>query len=135
MLDSEESLISVLKKLGVTEDYVLIWGTGEAYREFLCVDDLTEACVLLMENINYKDIGELINIGTGTYIKINELADIIKKIVGFEGKIKHDPSKPDGTPRKLLDVSKARSLGWEAKISLQEGIRKTYDWYCNVQHA
>ncbi len=131
ILDSEESIISVLKKLGVTEDYVLIWGTGEVYREFLYVDDLTEACVFLMENINYQDIGELINIGTGAYIKINELADIIKEIAGFEGKIRHDPSKPDGTPKKLLDVNKIRKLKWEPKISFEEGIKKTYDWYCN----
>jgi GDP-L-fucose synthase len=131
MLDSEESLISALKKIGVTEDHVLIWGTGEVYREFLCVDDLAGACVFLMENINYQDIGEFVNIGTGAYMKINELADIIKGIAGFEGKIKHDPSKPDGTPRKHLDVNKIRRLSWEPKISFEEGIKKTYDWYCN----
>jgi GDP-L-fucose synthase len=134
ILKNVESIKKNLKKLGITKDYITLWGTGEAYREFLYVDDLAEACVYLMNHCNYRDIGEIINIGTGEDLKVKELAELVKEIVGFEGEIRHDFSKPEGTPRKLLDVSKARSLGWEAKISLREGIKKTYDWYCNVRH-
>ena len=134
ILENVESIKKSLKKLGITKDYVTLWGTGEAYREFLHVDDLADACVYLMKNCKYKDVGEIINIGIGEDLKVKELAEIVKEIVGFKGEIRHDFSKPEGTPRKLLDVSKAKSLGWEAKISLREGIRKTYDWYCNVQH-
>ncbi len=110
---------------------LITWGAGEVYREFLHVDDLANACIFLMENYDHKEIGELINIGTGEDIKIKDLAVLIKKIVGYEGEIRHDLSKPDGTPRKLLDVSKARKLGWQAKITLEEGIKRTYDWYCS----
>ena len=134
ILKNVESIKRSLKKLGITKDYVTLWGTGEACREFLHVDDLAEACVYLMRNCNYTDIGEIINIGIGEDLKIRELAELIKKIIGFGGEIRHDFSKPEGTPRKLLDVSKAKSLSWEAKISLQEGIKKTYDWYCNMRH-
>lgn len=133
IFENEQTIKNALKKLGITEDYVMLWGTGESYREFLYVDDLANACVLLIENYDYKDIGELINIGTGKDIKVKALARLIKEIVGFEGEIKHDLAKPDGTPRKLLDVSKVREVGWEAKIKIEEGIKKTYDWYCNVQ--
>jgi GDP-L-fucose synthase len=133
ILENKQTIKNGLKKLGITEDYVMLWGTGELYREFLYVDDLADACVLLMENYDYKDIGELINIGTGEDIKVKALARLIKEIAGFEGEIKHDLAKPDGTQRRLLDVSKAREVGWEAKIKIEEGIKKTYDWYCNVQ--
>ena len=85
-----------------------------------------------MKNFNYEYIGECVNIGTGEDMKINDLADVIRKVVGFDGEIKHDLSKPDGTPRKLLDVSKIIEFGWEAKTILKEGIKKTYDWYCNT---
>jgi GDP-L-fucose synthase len=108
---------------------VTLWGSGEPYREFLYVDDLADACVFLMEKHDYKDIGEFINIGTGEDIKIKNLAALIKNIVGFNGSIQHDRSKPDGTPKKLLEVSKMKSLGWSAKTSLEEGIRKTYEAY------
>lgn len=134
ILKNAESTKRHLKKLGITKDYVTLWGTGETYREFLHVDDLADACVYLMKNYSYKDIGEIINIGTGEDLKMKELAELVKEIAGFEGEIRHDFSKPEGTPRKLLDVSKTRSIGWKAKISLQDGIRKTYDWYHNVQH-
>jgi len=122
-------LISILEKVGITGKYVTLWGSGEVYREFMHVDDLADACVFLMENHDFQDIGEFINIGTGDDIKINDLAGLIKETTGFEGEIIHDLSKPDGTPRKLLDVSRMRVLGWEAKIGLQEGIKRTYDWY------
>ncbi len=106
--------------------YVEMWGTGSPKREFLFSDDLAEAVVFLMENYNHEDIGELINIGTGKDITIKELAGIIKEIIGYKGYIKWDSSKPDGTPQKLLDVTKLQKLGWKAKTGLAEGIKKTY---------
>ncbi|MFA9189685.1 GDP-L-fucose synthase family protein [Flavobacterium magnesitis] len=103
---------------------VTIWGTGSPKREFLHADDLAAACLFLMEN--YSDSG-LVNIGIGEDISILDLAILVKKIVGFEGDILTDPSKPDGTPRKLMDVSKLSGLGWKAKIDLEKGIQKVYD--------
>lgn len=103
---------------------VTIWGTGSPKREFLHADDLAAACLFLMEN--YSDSG-LVNIGIGEDISILDLAILVKKIVGFEGDILTDPSKPDGTPRKLMDVSKLSDLGWKAKIDLEKGIQKVYD--------
>lgn len=105
---------------------VTIWGTGTPRREFLHVDDLADACIFLMEHYKGTD---LINIGVGKDISIRELALLIKNIVGFSGDLIFDKSKPDGTPKKLLDVSKINSLGWKAKIGLEEGIRETYKWY------
>ena len=104
---------------------VVVWGSGTPMREFLYVDDLAEACLFLMEN--YNGI-ETVNIGTGKDVTIKELAETIKKTVGFEGKLVFDASKPDGTPRKLLDVSKINQLGWKHKIDLQQGIEKTLEW-------
>jgi GDP-L-fucose synthase len=103
---------------------VTIWGTGSPKREFLHANDLADACLFLMEN--YNDSG-LVNIGIGDDISILDLAHLVKKIVGFEGAILTDASKPDGTPRKLMDVSKLNGLGWKAKITLEEGIQKVYD--------
>jgi GDP-L-fucose synthase len=105
---------------------VEMWGTGKAKREFLHVDDLAEACVFLMNN--YSD-DEIINIGTGEDLSIKDLAGIVKRVVGYQGKIAYDTSKPDGTPRKLLDVSKIHNLGWEHKIDLEKGIEETCEWY------
>lgn len=119
----------LLEKLGITPEYLMLWGSGEPYREFLYVDDLADACIFLMGRYNYKEVGEFVNVGTGEDIKIKELASLIQKIVKYEGEIKYDLSKPDGTPRKLLDVSRLKSLGWQSKTSLEEGIRNTYDWY------
>lgn len=102
---------------------VVMWGTGTPKREFLHADDLAEACVFLMQN--YSEEG-LVNIGTGDDIAIKDLALMIKEIVGYEGEIEHDLSKPDGTPRKLMDVSKLHSLGWKHKIELKEGITEVY---------
>lgn len=103
---------------------VTIWGTGSPKREFLHADDLAEACVFLMEN--YNEAG-LVNIGVGEDISILDLAILVKKIVCFDGEILTDITKPDGTPRKLMDVSKLSSFGWKAKTSLEEGIQKVYD--------
>jgi len=108
---------------------VVVWGTGSPRREFLYVDDLADACIFLMNNYNSS---EIINIGVGKDISIKELALMVKEIVGFDGEIVFDTSKPDGTPIKLLDVSKLSSLGWQAKISLKEGIKKTYRWYTEL---
>jgi len=105
---------------------VVIWGTGSPRREFLHVDDLADACVYLMKTYDGR---EIINIGVGEDLTIRELAEIIAGIIGFKGKLRFDTSKPDGTPQKLLDVSRLNSLGWHAKISLEEGIRQTYNWY------
>ena len=103
---------------------VILWGTGTPRREFLHVDDLADACVFLMQNYNEDKI---VNIGTGEDLEIRELANIIKDITGFDGKIIWDDSKPDGTPRKLLDVSLLHSLGWRHKINLHDGIKSAYN--------
>lgn len=107
---------------------VVIWGTGKPRREFLYGDDLADACVHLMKN--YSDEGH-INVGTGEDLELIELANIIKEIVGFKGRIVNDLTKPDGTPRRLLDVSLLESTGWKYKTSLKDGIKKVYDWYLN----
>ena len=108
-----------------------LWGTGSPMREFLYADDLAEACLFLMEN--YSD-PELVNIGTGVDVTIKELAETVKEIVGFDGEIRWDVSKPDGTPRKLMDVSKLHQLGWKHSIELAEGIRLAYqDFLANVE--
>ena len=116
----------ILESVGITSESVTLWGSGEVYREFLYVDDLADACVFLM--LHY-DESKIINIGTGKDITIKNLATIINDIVGYEGKVAWDTSKPDGTPRKLLDVTKLKELGWKAVTELQEGIRRTYEWY------
>ena len=105
---------------------VTLWGTGKPRREFLYVDDMVSACIFLMQ---HYDDSEIINIGMGTDVSILELAHLIGEKVGYRGSIVFDSSKPDGTPRKLLDVSKINRLGWEAKVPLAEGIAKTIEWY------
>ncbi len=112
------------------EPAVTLWGSGKPMREFLFVEDLAEACVFLMQN--YDD-DQIINIGTDQDVTIAELAKIIQKTVGFEGEIVWDSSKPDGTPRKLLDVSRINNLGWKAKTNLENGIKKAYDWFLQNQ--
>jgi GDP-L-fucose synthase len=116
------------KEQGVAS--VTIWGTGLPKREFLFADDLADACYYLMEN--YNEPG-LVNIGTGEDISIKDLALLIKKIIGFEGGIKFDPSKPDGTPRKLMDVSKLHSKGWKHTIELEDGIKLAYQDFLTKQ--
>jgi len=105
---------------------VTLWGSGTPKREFLFVDDMADACIFLM---NTYDGDEFVNIGTGEDITILELAGLIKSLVGFSGNLEFDASKPDGTPRKLLDVSKINALGWKAKTQLKDGLRTTIDWY------
>ncbi len=108
--------------------HVVLWGTGKVSREFLYVDDLADAAVYLM---NTYDSSGIVNIGAGEDLTIQELANIVKEVVGYKGEIVYDTTKPDGTPRKLLDTSKLNSLGWKAKTSLKQGIELTYDWWKN----
>ncbi|HIB51538.1 MAG TPA: GDP-L-fucose synthase [Candidatus Marinimicrobia bacterium] len=116
------------------KDFVEIWGTGKPKREFLYVDDLADACVYLLEILNADKLyNEMkishINIGCGEDLSIAELAETISSIVGFKGKIRYDASKPDGTPRKLLDISRLKNLGWHPSISFEEGINTAYKWF------
>jgi len=105
---------------------VVVWGTGTPRREFLHVDDLADAAMFLMERY---DSEEIVNVGVGEDVTVRELAGLIKEVVGYEGKIVFDSSKPDGTPRKLLDVGRLNALGWRARISLEEGVQATYEWF------
>ena len=109
-------------------EVVDIWGSGNPRREFLHVDDLADACIFLMEN--YNQLGH-INIGTGTDIAISELANMIKAIVHPSAVLQFDTSKPDGTPRKLLNVDKLHNLGWNHSTNLRDGLERTYDWFTN----
>ena len=126
-LNNSHVLPALLRKFHVAKvnqsDSVEIWGSGSPKREFLHVDDLAEACYLLMQDYDGE---EWFNIGTGEDISIKELAKTIKEVVGFEGELKFDATKPDGTPRKLMDVSKLHSIGWKHKIDLEEGIKSVY---------
>lgn len=105
---------------------IVVWGTGTPHREFLCSDDMADACVYLMEHCDAAEVGEFVNIGVGSDITIRELAELVARVVGFEGTLVFDTTKPDGTPRKLLDVSRLSSLGWQAKIALEDGVRGAY---------
>ncbi len=113
------------------EQMVEVWGTGTPRREFLFVDDLADACIFLMEQYNYDDIGSFVNIGTGKDISIKELAELIKEVCNYHGDIVYNPEKPDGTPQKLLDITRMKALGWGAKTPLRQGLLRTYQWYVN----
>ena len=125
-LDSSHVLPAMIRKFHEAKDKVTLWGDGSAMREFLYVDDLAEAAFKCM--VNY-DSEEIINVGTGKDITIKKLAETIADVVGFKGEIEWDTSKPNGTPRKVLNVDKIKSLGWEPKVGLREGIKKTYELY------
>jgi GDP-L-fucose synthase len=121
---------------------VVVWGTGTPMREFLYVDDMADGCIFVMESdddalaetlLNYPDPCFL-NLGTGVDVTIRELAETVKDVVGYEGGLVFDSTKPDGTMRKLLNVSRAKNMGWEAKVSLREGIEKTYRWFLENQN-
>ncbi|MGX5475111.1 GDP-L-fucose synthase [Bacillus toyonensis] len=111
-------------------DFVEVWGTGTPLREFLYSDDLADACVYLMNNYEGN---EIVNIGVGEDLSIKELAEKVKATVGFTGELRFDTSKPDGTPRKLVDVTKINALGWKATTSLDEGLKKAYDWFLQTE--
>ena len=137
---SLEEIKAILSKYGVFEDRVELWGTGKPMREFLWSEDMADACIYVMQNVDFKDLikdkkeirNTHINIGTGKDISIKELADLIAKTLGYEGKILFDSSKPDGTIKKLTDVSKLNSLGWKHQIEIEEGVRKMWEWYCSL---
>ena len=131
-LDSSHVLPALMRRFHEARPSgnVTIWGTGSPRREFLHVDDLADACLFLMEN--YNEAGH-INVGTGTDISIHDLAHLVQHCVAPDTSIEFDTSKPDGTPRKLLDVSRLHNLGWKAQIDLEEGINSTYKWFCDQQ--
>jgi GDP-L-fucose synthase len=116
---------------------VVVWGTGTPRREFLHVDDMADGCVFVMELDDETLVREqcsyprpnFVNLGTGVDVTIRELAEMIKNVVGFDGRLEFDPGKPDGTPRKLFDVSRMQAMGWQARVGLQEGVRRTYSWF------
>jgi GDP-L-fucose synthase len=130
-LDSSHVIPALIRKFhearATGSREVVIWGTGTPRREFLYVDDLADACVFLMQHYESECI---INVGTGEDVTIKELAHIISEVIGYKGELVFDSSKPDGTPRKLLDISRLRALRWRAQTPLQEGLRKTYESYC-----
>lgn len=136
-LASETEIKTILKKYGVTKDSVEIWGTGKPMREFLWSEDMADACVYIMQNINFCDLIENtkeirnchINIGSGLEISIGNLAEIIKEIVNFTGNIVFNAEKPDGTMRKLTDVSKLHALGWSHRMNITEGVESLINWY------
>jgi GDP-L-fucose synthase len=114
---------------------VVVWGTGNAMREFLFVDDMAAASIFVLEldeetyHANTKPMLSHINVGIGVDVTIREMAVIMKRVIGFEGELKFDGSKPDGTPRKLIDVSRLSAMGWRYTVELEEGLKKTYAWY------
>lgn len=123
------SILEALACIGAYADKVVVWGDGSPYRELMNSDDLADACFYLMQNKDYKDIGELVNITDGTDIQLKDLIYMVKDIAGFDGEIIWDKAKPNGTPRKLMDATKIKSLGWSPKISLKEGITEIYKQY------
>lgn len=128
---------NILSKYGVSAESVEIWGTGNPLREFLWSEEMADACVYIMEKVNFSDVSNKaqeiknthINIGTGKEISIGNLAKLIQKTLQYKGKLIFNSSKPDGTPRKLTDVSKLHNLGWQHKIEIEEGVKKLCDWY------
>ena len=129
-LETSHVLAALLRKAHEAktrnDQKLVLWGTGKPRREFLHVDDLVSACLLLLEKY---DSPEIINVGCGEDISIRELAELICEVVGFDGELAWDTTKPDGTPRKLLDVSKIRAIGWKPAIALRDGIAQTYQWF------
>lgn len=125
----EEIFGKIPDDIKAAKDSVLLWGTGTPMREFLYSDDLAQACIMLMEKYAAGDIGEFVNIGAGKDIPIRELANIVRDTIGFSGEIRWDSSKPDGTPKKQLNVSRIKALGWEPKVDIRTGIKKFYQWY------
>lgn len=135
-LDTSHVLPALLRKAheaktnGASE--IVLWGTGQSRREFLHVDDLARACVFLLQNY---DAPEIVNVGCGEDLTIRELAELICEVVGYRGTIVLDSTKPDGTPRKLLDISKLKALGWRPSIPLREGIARTYQWFLENERS
>jgi GDP-L-fucose synthase len=132
---SRLDIINILKKHGIIQNEkntnITLWGSGTPFREFLYSDDLANSLIYLMTNYDADQIGEFVNIGTGKDIMIRELSSLIKSIIEFEGEIYWDPSKPDGTIRKLLDVNRIMNKGWKYSYELEQGINEAYNWYLN----
>lgn len=136
-ISAADDIMNALSKHGVFSTHIEFWGTGRPMREFLWSEDMADACVFIMENVNFDDLKQdrkeirncHINIGTGKEISIKNLAETIRKIIGYKGEIRFDASKPDGTIRKLTDVSKLTSLGWQYNVEIKEGINRMYNWY------
>lgn len=134
---AEKEIITVLSKYGITRGQVELWGTGTPLREFLWSEEMADASVYIMEHVDFADVrppgkevrNTHINIGTGKELSIRHVAELIKKKIGFEGHLAFNPSKPDGTLRKLTDVSKLHKLGWRHRIEIEEGIERLYTWY------
>ncbi|MFI3287708.1 MAG: GDP-L-fucose synthase [Rikenellaceae bacterium] len=129
---SKEDITALLSKYGINAKSLELWGTGTPLREFLWSDDMADASVHILEHCNWEDTHSHINIGTGKEITISALSALVKETVGYKGTIKFDTTKPDGTMRKLTDVSKLHSLGWTHKVELQEGISRLYNWYTST---
>ncbi|SCY87146.1 GDP-L-fucose synthase family protein [Desulfoluna spongiiphila] len=145
----EKQILSILNKYGISVEHndersdlhsvmnstssvvVSLWGTGSPFREFLHANDLADACVYLMQKYNANELGEFVNIGTGVDLMIKELAAMVVDVVGYKGKVSWDQTKPDGTPQKLLDLTKLQSVGWKSSISLKDGLENSYKSYVN----
>ena len=136
--NSNEEILVKLAKFGITPEAVMLWGTGKPMREFLWSEEMADASVHVLLNVDFKDTYEAgsrevrnchINVGTGKEISIREVAELIVKTIGFKGELRWDASKPDGTLKKLTDVSKLHALGWHHKIEIDEGVKRLYDWY------
>jgi len=135
-LESSHVLPAMIRKFHegkISGGPVVLWGDGSPLREFLYVDDLADAIIFVLEHLNAADTGELINVGTGKEITIKDLATLIARIVGYDGEVMWDTSKPNGTPRKLLDITRFHSLGWTHKIEFEEGIQMTYDDFIHAK--
>ena len=138
--NSREEILHVLEKYGISEKSVTLWGSGKPFREFLWSEEMADACVYIMEHVDFTDLKgdhpEIrnchINIGTGKEISIHDLARLISHTIGYSGEIVFDTTKPDGTMRKLTDVTKLHSLGWRHRIEIEEGVNRLYEWYLNI---
>ena len=134
---SDKEITTMLAKYGITKGQLELWGTGAPMREFLWSEEMADATVFIMENVNFEDLikdkNEIrnchINIGTGKEISIKDLSELVSKTVGYQGKIRFDSTKPDGTMRKLIDVSKLNALGWKHRIEIEEGVKRLFEWY------
>ena len=129
---NDNNIEEILNELGAYKDKVVLWGDGSVYREMMSSDDLADACVYLLMNKDYDEVGELVNITKGDDIQLKDLFEIVKRVVGFEGEIVYDKSKPNGTPRKMMDATHIKELGWQPKIELEQGIKDFYDWYLSL---
>lgn len=136
---SSEKINAIMLKYGITDDGVELWGTGKPMREFLWSEEMADACVFIMQRVNFSDLippgkeirNTHINVGTGKEISINEVALFVKKAIGYDGRLKFNADKPDGTQRKLTDVTKLHDLGWQHTIDIEEGVTRLCNWYKN----